>query len=99
MFFFHKKRNRSYKANGSLAKICLLLFEAIAASTAFRVATTRVAHVNFTKRAIIARTVILAFGYATTNARVYVLSIHHNKNLLLRYKEYVQTIKRLLTFF
>lgn len=98
MFLFHKKETVRKKTNGPFIKFYLLLFKTVTASTAFRVATTRVAHVNLAKGAVIARTVVLAIGYATTDARVYVLSIHHDKNLLLEYKEYAQTIERLLTF-
>jgi len=65
-------------------KAALLSFETVAASTAFRVATAYVAYVNFSKRAIIAAAVVLAIGYAATNAGVYFLTtfVHHHEILL-----------------
>ena len=59
---------------------CLFAFKAIATGTAFRIAITRVANVDFTKGAVIACAVILTFRNATTNARVHFLYIfvHHN---------------------
>ena len=59
----------------------LLSFEAITTRTAFRIARTRVPHVDLAKRAIIARTVVFTFGYTATNARVHFLTffIHHSK--------------------
>ena len=59
---------------------CLLSFKAIAAGAAFRITATRVAHVNFTERAVIPCAVILTFRNATTNTRVHFLYIfvHHN---------------------
>ena len=85
MFLFHKKETVRKKTNGPFIKFYLLLFKTVTASTAFRVATTRVAHVNLAKGAVIARTVVLAIGYATTDARVHFLYvfIHHNKKTSL----------------
>lgn len=60
----------------------LFSLETIATSTAIRVAIANVAYVNFTKRAIITATVILAIGYTTTDTGVYFLAffIKHTKN-------------------
>lgn len=59
----------------------LFSFEAVAAGAAFRVATASVAYVDFSQRAIIARTVVLTFGYSATDCSVDFLTffIHHIK--------------------
>jgi hypothetical protein len=61
----------------------LFSFKAITAGTAFRVATASVANVDFAERAIVARTVVFAFGYTATDARVYFLSFFHHNVFLL----------------
>ena len=61
---------------------CVLFsFEAVAASAAFRVAVTGIAHVDFSQRAVIPRAVILTFRNAAADACVHFLYvfIHHNK--------------------
>lgn len=87
--FFTKQRKKPSVYNetgGFYTKINrffhrLLSFEAITTRAAFRVARTRVSHVDLAKRAIIARTVVFAFGYTAANARVHFLTffIHHSK--------------------
>ena len=89
MYIFHKtqEKNRPFttKRAAFYTKSTdfhrLFSFEAITARAAFRVARTRVAYVDFTKRAIIARTVIFTFRYTATNARVHFLTffVHHSK--------------------
>ena len=66
----------------------LLSYKAIAAGAAFRIATASVADVDFAKRAIIARAVVLTIGNTAADTLVYFTSVfvHHNKILLQRYK-------------
>ena len=64
----------------SVNTLSLLAFETVAAGAAFRVAATRIAHVNLSQRAIIARAVVLTFGHAATDGGVHfliVVFIHH----------------------
>ena len=76
-----RKKNRLLLSDGFLCyKLAsLFLFVTIATSTAFRIATTSVADVDFFKLTIIARTVVLAIGYATANAGVHFTSFVHHK--------------------
>ena len=59
----------------------LFSFKAVAAGAAFRVAAARIAHVDFTKGAVVAGAVVLAFGNAATDRSVdfVLVFIHHNK--------------------
>ena len=59
----------------------LFSFKAVTASAMIIVAIAGVPYVNFTKGAIIARTVVLAFRHATADAAVHfmLIFIHHNK--------------------
>ena len=69
--------------NGSAIVIRKLFsFKAVAAGTAFRVAATSIANVDFAQSTIIACAVVLTFGDAATDARVdfFFIFIHHNKN-------------------
>ena len=87
--FFLQNKNKKPSVYNETDDFCtkltdfnrLFSFEAITTRAAFRIARTRVAHVDFTKRAIIARTVIFTFRYTTTNARVHFLTffVHHSK--------------------
>jgi hypothetical protein len=95
-----KKISAFFEKSGyPLRKERLSLFVTVAAGTLFRVAIANVAYVDFTERAVIARSVVLAFGNTTTNAGVDFLRVHHSNFLLFGYKQYAQTCKRLLTFF
>ena len=60
---------------------CLFAFEAIATGTAFRITAARIAHVDFSQRAVIPRAVILTFRNPAADACVHFLYvfIHHNK--------------------
>ena len=63
----------------------LFSFKAVTAGTAFGVAAASIADVDFTQGAKIARAVVLTFGYATADSRVYfvrVFFVHHNSILL-----------------
>jgi hypothetical protein len=89
LFVFHKKLLKKKSPvcfrERTIFPLCqslLFSFEAITASTAFRVAITRITHVNFAERTIIARAVVLTFGYTATNRGVDFLStfVHHSKN-------------------
>jgi hypothetical protein len=86
LLFFYKndRKNRPFltKTDGFLLFdkfLNLFLFKTVTASAAFRIAVTRIAYVNFTKRTVIARTIVLTFGYATADGRVdFLISfIHH----------------------
>lgn len=64
----------------SVNTLSLFTFEAVAAGAAFRVAATRIAYVDFSQRAVIARAVVLAFGHAAADGGVHfliVVFIHH----------------------
>ena len=106
---FERKIVRPKNSGGREAERELFSFEAVATRTLFCITVARVAYVNFRKRTIVARTVVLTFGYPTANTGVYAFHfvVHHRKILLLAYKtkkfvvlhnEYGQFSKRLLTF-
>ena len=58
----------------------LFSFEAIAAGTAFRVAATSIANVDFTQGAVVACTVVFAIRYVATDGSVYIFFfVHHRK--------------------
>ena len=64
----------------SVNTLSLLAFETVAAGAAFRVAATRIAYVNLSQRAVIARAVVLTFGHAATDGGVHFLIVvfmHH----------------------
>ena len=60
----------------------LFAFETVTAGAAFRFFVAGVADVNFSKRAVIARAVVLAFRYAAADAGVdfLIVFVHHIKN-------------------
>jgi hypothetical protein len=60
----------------------LFSFKTVATRAFFRIAIAGVAHVNTRKRTVVARTVVLAFGYGATDALVCFFFLHH-KNFLL----------------
>lgn len=66
----------------SVRTLCfvLSLLEAIATSASFRIATARVADVNFSERTVVARSVVFAFRNAATDSRIdfLIVIIHHN---------------------
>ena len=67
--------------NGRTFEQFLSFFETVTTGAGRCVVRARIPNVDFTKRTIIARAVILTFRYATTDTSVYFLSvfIHHNK--------------------
>ena len=79
----------------------LFSFEAVATSTTFRIAVTRIAYVDFTKGAIITRAVVLAIGYTATDCRVDVLSIfvHHIKKPPLKVQAVYANIEKIIDIF
>lgn len=79
----------------------LFSFKAVAASAAFCVATANVADVNFAQRAIIARTVVLTFGYAAADAGVHFLStfIHHIKKPPLKVRVVYANLSKIIDIF
>ena len=74
------------KARAALVLINLFSFKAIATGAAFCIAAAGVANVDFSKRAIIARAIVLAVRNAATDTRVYFFFVHHNKKPPLRYE-------------
>ena len=65
----------------ALVIVCVRLFsfEAIAAGTAFRVAATRIAYVDFAKGAVVAGAVVFTFRNAATDRSVDIRAffVHH----------------------
>ena len=62
----------------------LFSFKAIATGASICVAITRIAYVDFAKRAIIARTVVFTIRYTATDRSIYFSSVfvHHSIFLL-----------------
>jgi hypothetical protein len=93
-----KRLERFYSYEKSLS-----LFIAIATRATACIATA-ITHVNFSKRAIIARTVILTFRNATTDTRVdfLIFFVHHKKILLFdrnsmrKYRKIIDIFKKIL---
>ena len=65
--------------DGVLLRI-LFSFETIAAGATFRIAVAGIAYVDFAQGAIVARAVVFAFCYTTTDCRVHfaILFVHHS---------------------
>jgi hypothetical protein len=82
---FHNDKTALPKKGGFTRNVvttqALFSFKAIATSAMIVVTIAGVPYVNFTKSAIIARTVVLTFRYAAANAAVYfmLIFVHHNK--------------------
>lgn len=76
----------------------LFLFEAIATSAAFRIATARIAYVDFAKRTIIARAIVLTFGDAATDTSVDFLCIfvHHSKKPPLKVQAVYANLSKII---
>ena len=84
MQVFSKKIIRPNTSDGRKAERELFSFEAVAARTFIRIAIARIAYVDFRKRTIVARTVILTFGHAAADTGVDTLHfVVHHKNILL----------------
>lgn len=64
------------KSGGGRFPFSLFAGETVAASASLFIAGTRVAYVNFGQRAIIARMVVLTFGYSAADTSVYVFFFH-----------------------
>jgi hypothetical protein len=68
-----------------LQQFSLFSFKTVATGAAFRIATARIAYVDFTKGAIIACAIIFAFRHAATDTGIHFLTafVHHNNFLLV----------------
>jgi hypothetical protein len=79
----------------------LFSFKAVATSALVCIAITGVAHVDFSQSTVIARAIVLTFGYTATDTAVYFtfIFIHHIKIPPLKVKAVCAKCFKIIDFF